>query len=70
MELALLKLFDTVFTVYTIPTALHCLKSGMHAYIFCFKGKGRALLELADALLSKLLDLMEWVMEWIHLRLL
>ena len=28
-------ILDTVYTVYTIQTALHCLNSSMYAYIYC-----------------------------------
>ena len=46
----------TVYTVYTIQTALHCLNSSMYAYIYILLGKVRTLLEWADWPLSKMLD--------------
>ena len=42
MEVALLvsvNTVDTVDTVYTIQTALHCLNSGMSAYIYIVMGR-------------------------------
>ena len=30
----LLTPFNTVYTVYTLPTASHCLNSSMYAYIY------------------------------------
>ena len=44
---------NTVYTFYTVQTALHCLNSSMYAYIYiALLGKVR-LLEWADGLLSK-----------------
>ena len=44
----------TVYTVYTVEIALHCLNSSMYAYICILLGKDRTLLEWADKLLSKM----------------
>ena len=43
---------NTVDTVYTIQTALHCLNN---SYTHIVRGKVRTLLECADGLLSKML---------------
>ena len=48
---ALLSDYITVYTVYTIQTALHCFNTSMHAHIYC---KVKMLLEWADKLLSKM----------------
>ena len=45
---------DTVDTVYTIETALHCLNRSMHSlYMYLLFGNVRTLLEVAIELLSK-----------------
>ena len=62
-------LFNTVDTVYTIQTALHlhCLNSSMYAYIYTYilLGKVRMLLEWVDGLLSRMLECMDKMGEWI-----
>ena len=48
--------------IYTVQTAFHCLNSSLYAYILL--GKVRTLLEWADGLLSKMLELVTGVDGW------
>ena len=68
MEVALLyTLFTLLNTVSIIKTVLHCLNCSMHACIYIFS-EIRTLLEWADALLSKKLELATRL-DWIPIRL-
>ena len=48
--------------IYTVQTAFHCLNSSLYAYILL--GKVGTLLEWADGLLSKMLELVTGVDGW------
>ena len=55
---------DSVDTVCTFETVLHCLNSSRYAYRYVMLY--RSLFEQANELLSKKLELSGWVMDWMY----